>query len=461
MKVFIGLHEIAGYNSRLKQGFSELGLKADFITLAPHRFAYGGQDKPNRFLRALIWMRENRNKKWKFKGFRVRLGGRTWHFRGFLVPVKPLFYLFYLVSPPIFLLAVIRYDAFIFGFGTGFYFFKLVPFPDLPLLKLLGKRIIFVFFGTDARPSYLNGAELLRDGDASPTVEQCVERTRNKKRKIRMIEKYADVIISHPPYSYLFLRPFVQFLVMGIPAVHTGGTSVTNASAAGKDIRIVHAPSRPESKGTPKIREAIENLKRKGHKFEYVEIVNQPHAVVKDELQRCDFVVDQCYSDTPMAVFATEAASFGKPAVVGGYARAVLEDVVPPERLPPSLYCHPDEIEQAIERLVVDDAFRLELGEKAREFVETNWAPRKVAERFLRLIKGEVPEDWLIDPKEFLYVHSAGMPDERGRESVRAVLEWGGREALCVSDKPELERMLVEFAYSGSSSGTGASQVVG
>ena len=189
MRIFIGLHEIAGYNSRLKQGFSELGVKADFITLSPHPFAYGGRDEPNRFLRALIWMRENRNKKWKFKGFRVRLGGRAWRFRGFQVRIKPLFDL---VSRPIFLLAVIRYDAFIFGFGTGFYFFKLVPFPDLPLLKLLGKRIIFVFFGSDARPSYLNGAELLRDGDASPTVEQCVERTRNKKRKIRMIEKYAD-----------------------------------------------------------------------------------------------------------------------------------------------------------------------------------------------------------------------------------------------------------------------------
>ena len=53
-----------------------------------------------------------------------------------------------------------------------------------------------------------------------------------------------------------------------------------------------------------------------GLPLEYVEIVGQPNDIVLAEIARSAFVIDQLYSDTPMAGFAAEAARLGKPAIV-------------------------------------------------------------------------------------------------------------------------------------------------
>jgi hypothetical protein len=186
---------------------------------------------------------------------------------------------------------------------------------------------------------------------------------------------------------------------------------------------------------------------------ELVLLSGKPHAVVMDELARCDFVVDQCYSDTPMAGFAAEAASFGKPAVVGGYAEEVFARWIPPATLAPTLYVRPEEVEGAIERLIVDEDLRRELGRRARTFVEEHCACHRVAERYLRLIEGPVPPEWLFDPGEIRYVQGYGFPEDRARERVAAVLRAAGPEGLCVSDKPDLERRLVAFAQSAEADG--------
>ena len=50
-KILIGLEEIAGYNSNLKKGFKKLGIDCTFIDLTYHSFQYGGDDKPNIFVK--------------------------------------------------------------------------------------------------------------------------------------------------------------------------------------------------------------------------------------------------------------------------------------------------------------------------------------------------------------------------------------------------------------------------
>jgi hypothetical protein len=63
------------------------------------------------------------------------------------------------------------------------------------------------------------------------------------------------------------------------------------------------------------------------------------------------------------------------------------------------------------------------------------------------LIEGDIPEEWLRDPREIRYMQGACIPEERARSLVRKVIEKGGREALQVSDKPELEALFVKFAF--------------
>src|SRR3712207_881295 len=43
-RILIGLRELAGYGANLREGFRQLGVECDFISLVEHPFAYGGDD---------------------------------------------------------------------------------------------------------------------------------------------------------------------------------------------------------------------------------------------------------------------------------------------------------------------------------------------------------------------------------------------------------------------------------
>ena len=211
-------------------------------------------------------------------------------------------------------------------------------------------------------------------------------------------------------------------------------------------IRILHSPSHPLVKGTAEILNALDRLREKGYQFEVVKIQGMPNEVVLKELACCDFVVDQMYSDTPLATFATEAALFGKPAIVGGYFAHSIEDFLSANELPPSLFVTPDGIEAAIERLIVNVDFREELGKKARQFVLSQWSPIQVASRYLRLLNDDAPPQWWRTPESAAYIYGCGLPEGRARRLVALLIAHFGANALEVHDKPYLEAALVNFA---------------
>jgi hypothetical protein len=417
-RVFIGLIEIAGYYSRLKRGFQALGVPATFVDIGGNPFAYGGSDRPNLLVR---WFAES--------------GRRFVH----APPRRPL-KVFWgavhaLLRPPTAAWAIATHDVFVFGFGSSFFRHR-----ELPLLRLLGKKTICVFNGSDARPPYLDRLFLASEEFAAGP---CIVRARCIRRMLRRVDRHAHAVIDNPASGHLHGRPFVSWLQVGIPC--EAPAEVPGAPPRER-VRILHAPSHTGVKGTAAIRETIARLTEKGLPIDYVEISGRPHAEVQRELAACDFVVDQLYSDTPLAGFAAEAAMHGKPAVVGGYyaERVALE--VPAEAIPPSLFCHPDGVEAAIERLVRDPAERRALGEAAREYVARRWTPRAVAERYLALIAGPLPPEWLFDPAGIRYLHGCGLSERRARASVRQVVDAGGVTALQLHDKPELEAMFVRFA---------------
>ena len=86
---------------------------------------------------------------------------------------------------------------------------------ELPLLRLLGKRIVFVLHGTDARPPYMDGADMA--ASAHRSISDCAALTALKKKKIRRIEQHADVVLCHPLYSHFLERPYVRALSIGMP----------------------------------------------------------------------------------------------------------------------------------------------------------------------------------------------------------------------------------------------------
>lgn len=421
-RIFLGFQEIAGYYGQLRQGFTELGVPSVFVNLSDHPFQYDGAGARG-LTRSIKNARTSRSKLrplslaalcllvWE-SWLRVCL--LTW--------------------------AVTKFDSFILGFGSTFLQRSSL---DLMVLKLLRKRVVCVFHGSDARPAYLDGSVAEHAG--SQMGRECGLRARATERRVSMLDRYADAIVENALSGHFHKRQCVHWIVVGIPFVAPDVVTQVN-TATRHGIRILHSPSHPASKGTDRIRHAVNNVRNRGHQLDLVEISGRPYSEVLVELARCDFVVDQLYSDTPMATFAAEAAHFGKPAIVCGYGADAFRCMLPSDATPPTLYCLPDELESAVERLAVDSDYRSQLGEQARRFVQVRWNRKEVAARLLRVLAGDYPESWLFDPRDIRYCHGYGLSPENARDRIAKVIAWGGVDAMRLHDKPDLEKRLCEFA---------------
>jgi hypothetical protein len=330
--------------------------------------------------------------------------------------------------------AVSRFDAFLFLFGQT----MTNSAVELWLLRRLGRKIVFIYSGSDARPPYIDGGWFAGEADGPrPDAGSVAALASRCRRRIRRQESFAHYTVNSPATAHFHARRYINWFSMGIPKASPA--RVPTGTPSGETVRILHAPSNPLVKGSARITGIIEAIRAKGLPVELVTVQGMPNERVLDELARCDFIVDQMYSDTPMAAFATEAALFGKPAVVGGYFAADMGRCLRPEDTPPSLFVEPDALETAVERMVRDAGLRRELGAEARRFVTARWTPLEVAQRYLRLLRDDVPPDWWCDPADVRYVDGCGLPRERVRRLVDLLVTRTGVQALQVSDKPALE----------------------
>ncbi len=435
-RIFLGIGEVAGYYTNLKKGFDEIGVKSYFFSIDAHPFNYGNEEKKhNPYMRLMTFILSRKVAAKKKKSI-----CELWWTLLLVMILFPL-------RLALLVWSLFWCDVFVFHGTSSFFhgtssFFEMY---DLPLLKLFRKQIVWVFHGSDTRPSYINGSSITRDYGCS--IEKCAGIAKKQKKWVKRIEHYADVIISHPPSSHFSEKKFVRYLSIGNPFYSKCCRNYDDAIAGeNRKLRIVHAPSFSEFKGSGVFRNIIRKLQRKGYSIEFIEIVGKANREVLKELDDCDFVIDQLYSDTVMAGLSTEASFFGKPAVVGGYASFDDMGILPGVPVPPTEYHHPDNIESAIEKLITDHDYRIELGEKARRFVQKQWAPEKVAERFLRVINDDYPEEWLYDPKDIRYVHGCGISEQNEKLLLERFIGYTGKEGLCLSDKPELENKIIEFS---------------
>ena len=417
-RLFLGLVEIGDYYRQLQAGLEELGYDAVFANLWYHPFygaAWHGHSP------AVVRMA-------------VHAAERLGRSSARPLPVRAWWRCVTLsLRLPLFIWAAATRDVFVYGFGSTFFGYR-----ELPVLKWLGKRIVYVFHGSDSRPTYLDGAEAKLD---EPGAESVIAATARKKHRLRKIDRWADVVIDNPLEGHLHERSFVSFTAIGVPRHRLPA----QPRPSRRQVRVLHSPSNPEAKGTPLIRAAVERLRRRGVELELVELTGAPHAEVLRMLEEVDFVVDQLYADVALAGFAAEAAAAGRAVIVCGYGRDEIEMGLCGRPFPPVFFCHPDEFEQALERLATDETLRLEIGRALQAFVKTDLSPKDVARRFIDAVMGRRPE-WIVDPDATSYVHGSGLSEGQVRLLIRRVIEGGGVAALCVRDKPVLEARLIEFA---------------
>jgi hypothetical protein len=419
-RVFLGLADAAGLFARLQAGLAAHGVESTTANLMANPFGYGGDvaapPLPVRAARAAF-------------GRRRAASGRA--------PLRTL--VAALAHAWLFAWAVARHDAFVFGgrvtFARGY---------DLPLLRLLGKRVVCVFWGSDERPAYLDGS--LMAADRGRDIRAGVAHVARQKAEVRRLDRWSDAVIGHVLSAHLHERPVVRFTALGLPFAPNGFAPVPEP---GGDPVVLHAPTHRAAKGTDQIRAIVADVRDGGARLRYDEVVGVPNAEVLRRIDGCAVVVDQLFSDVPNAGLATEAAARRRAVIVAGYGVDELAALLPREERAPFVYVHPRDVEARLAELLADPGLRDSVARRAQAFVAGRCTPEAVAERLLRVLRGDIPPEWVFEPRELRYVRGACLDEGRTRELIGAFVDYGGAAALQVDDKPALRAALLHFARGG------------
>lgn len=434
-KIFVGPWETAGYYKGLTQGLIELGEEVTFVLFHDHPFAYGGETEFPfliRFAKAVARKRPEKQDHLRFQAI--------WWLLTFF---REVLLMAWSIVP------ILRCNVFLFGTGNSFWRRNL----DLWLLKILRKKVVLnVGHGGELRPPYMDGSYQSKDGSFDPSLAYYVKLAAKYQRKILRIERFGFVVIGSPMSSAQFAsKEMVNWFNIGIPTHLQSQTDRGHKYAehpqGPRPLRVLHAPSHPAAKGTPKVRSVMSELIDEGLKIDYREIVGEPFEAVRNALLWCDFVVDQVYSDQPLAGFASEAALFGKPSVVGGYGIERLMRNFPEINIAGFVVSRPEEIKTSVRKLVLDKTFRLKLGQEAREFVSTNWSSVAVAKRFLMLIEGSAPSSWNFHPDNFPYFEGYGQEVHKTKQRIRHLVERYGIQSLQLDHKQTMRDQLLKWAF--------------
>lgn len=203
-------------------------------------------------------------------------------------------------------------------------------------------------------------------------------------KKLRIHEKYADLIYSVPDQATLALRPYYH---LQIPVQ----LDKFEFKLTGNEIPVVvHIPSSPQIKGTALIRQSIEDLKKEGLSFVYKELINIPNTEVLKELSNADILADELFLHGP-GVLSFEAMSSGC-AVATRYIESS-----PDVFLPPVVAIDEQNIKDKIRELITNKELRSSLIQKGREYVAHHNRVEHIVSHMMNALVEEGKPDYYPD----------------------------------------------------------------
>ncbi len=280
--------------------------------------------------------------------------------------------------------AILKYDVFHFHFGH-----TLLPGRwDLPILKLLRKRVVMEYHGDDIRYCYYRKKPDFYPYDHLLPVNKKVLRANNR------IRKYIDTYITHDeelrkhiPNSNLFITPL---------RIDVGRFEPSYPESQVERVVIVHAPSNPEAKGTKYVISSIETLKKK-YNIEFILVEGKTQEEALAIYKKADIIVDQLLAQT-FGVFSLEAMAMGKPVIAW-----VSEDIQRsfPEDLPIQSATI-ENITTVIEKLIRNGELRRELGFRGRKYVENYHDYRKISQVQMDIYMNRINPMGTLDSYEYV-----------------------------------------------------------
>jgi glycosyltransferase involved in cell wall biosynthesis len=268
--------------------------------------------------------------------------------------------------------SVIKYNVFHFHFGH-----TLLPGNmDLPILKLLKKKMVMQYWGSDIRIE-----EIARKKNKYQSLIKCSKKSDKKIiKKIKRVAKYIDVALVADYELYEYVQPFFKRIEIVLQAIDLEKITPIFPSKLNDRPLIIHAPSEMEIKGTKYILEAIKRLKR-DYQFEFQLVHNLPHSKAQKIYKRADIIVDQLLCGS-YGLLSIEAMALGKPVIC--YIR---DDLLKYKPDLPIVNANPENIYEKLKLLIENPVLRQDLGIKGRKYVEKYHESSKIAKRLIEIYK--------------------------------------------------------------------------
>jgi len=278
-----------------------------------------------------------------------------------------------------------RFDVFHLHFGRSF----LPRLADVPILRRMGRRIVFHFHGCEVR----NRTHML----ATHRLSTCTDcdpfcRPRHQQWLLARTAALAD----HAFYSTLDLgeslasldhgraEPFVEQLPLAIESERwiAAGREHPLPDHDRRDgvngpVVIAHAPTNRLIKGTHHVIEAVERLKREFPRLELRLIERRPWAEMPALLAASDILIDQLHMGW-YGLLAIEGMAVGRTVVAH-----LREDFRPGTPDLPVVDAEPKTIEGVLRDLIRDPRRRAGIGRRGPEFARARHDAAAVAGRLL------------------------------------------------------------------------------
>lgn len=266
--------------------------------------------------------------------------------------------------------AIKNYDVFHFHFGSTFLSDK----SDLKILSEAGKKLIVHHRGSEVR--VLSKARSYNNPYVQTKKSWPDEKIH---ANLKRLSAYIDFAIVPDEELKYYIKSYYKNIYV-VPRTLNISQFKPQYPLSSDVPLIVHAPSHREVKGTEFILKAIERLRRKGLKFEFVLIEKLPHVKALELYQRATIVIDQIRIGS-YANLSMEAMAAGK--VVVCYIRDDLRKQYPPEL--PIVSANPDTIYDVLKGLLRRPKQWRKLGKQGRSYVEQNHSPEKAAQKLIRI----------------------------------------------------------------------------
>lgn len=275
-----------------------------------------------------------------------------------------------------FLKLILRHNIFHYNNGMTLtsthvsFLFRFRMHLELSILKIFRKKIVVTFQGSDSRQADFCRKNYEITYFNNEYYDKLILYDQNKRKKIEIFNKYADLIYTINPDLMNVLpkrtcfRPYTKLDYRTINPVYS-------SYEHGEKIIICHAPTRRHIKGTDIIIKAINRLKQEGFLIEFHLIENLPNEVAMDYYKKSHLVIDQLYVGW-YGGLAVESMALGKPVMC--YIReSDLMHIPKPMKLDlPIITTEPKNFYKDLKKTILNKKDLKNIALKSREFIE-NW----------------------------------------------------------------------------------------